>query len=234
MAPCRSRRSRASWLESEGRGRRRNAVQSEGAWRTAASPPPRRQLLEVSLEHCRLAHHPRAEHFGEWDARAASDQRLRQPSGFAEVPDVGMAVHGEGVERDDPVGDAVHRLLERRADARCCNASSNSPTNEQYRVFTRATLTASVGISNWIDRRLPDKRHSTGAAFERPPPQQLGGERDQHFGHAGEQLGPELVEVECASDGRVGEDVSHDAIAQQLKAVVESPAANRCRTARPA
>ena len=72
-----------------------------------------------------------------------------------------------------------------------------------------------LGLPARVDTALPGERDSPRTSLERPPPQQLSRQGQQELGCVREQLRPDLVEVERADDGRVGQHVAYDPLAEQ-------------------
>ena len=144
------------------------------------------RLREVARDQGSLADHAWAEHVGKRHARAASDERVGDLSCLAEVTDVRVAVHGERVERHDPVVDPCHRSLERRRPRTMLQRLIELPHERAVEGIHEGELDRQGAIPSGIDGRLPRERDSTGAAFKGAAPQEFGGERNQHLGNAGE------------------------------------------------
>ena len=193
------------------------AVEAEAAGRGEGASGQGASLFEGALDEGRLADHSGAEHLGQRSARLSRGEGIRELAGFAELVHIGVAVHGQGVERDDPVADPAGLGLERPCPVPVRQRLVKLADERAVKHVHQREPHRQLGLPARIDRALPGERDSARTALERPPPQQLGRHGQQELGRVREELGPDLAEVERADDGRVRQHVAHDPLIEQAE-----------------
>ena len=177
------------------------AVEMEAAGRGESAGGQGASLFQGPFDEGGLADHSGAENLGQRSADLSRHEGVGQLPGFAEMAQVGVAVHGQRVERHNPVADPIgpglerprllpvrHRLVELADERAVKHVHQRQPHGQ-------------LGLPVRVDTALPGERDSPRTPLERPPPQQLSRQGQQELRCACEQLRPDLVEVERAADG---------------------------------
>src|ERR1700684_1554955 len=193
------------------------AVEVKALSRGQVAARQRAGLEEIPLDEGGLADHTWTQDLGQRSAYLRRGEGFGELPGFAQLPHIGMAVHGQGIERHDPVADSTGAGLERPGPLPVRQRLVKLADERAVQHVHQRPLHGQVRLPAWIDSVLPGERDSLRTPFERPPPEQLRRQRQQELGYVREQLRPDLVDVERAADGRVGQYVAHDALAEQAE-----------------